>query len=193
MYDDDGAGADFHHAIVSHASTSRCPHAQLPNYKGKEGHPTIGYQAHVGHNKLIYYLGSGFPGARNDKTVVMSDKFLYLLKTDPRYTEYEYDLYVENGERLTTKGLHSLCDGGYHRWLSTICGYKHPEDYNMKAWSKLCESTRKDVECVFGILKKIFRILTCPFLDHEPESIERTMRTCCILHNMITKDTGCRS
>ena len=139
---------------------------------------------------MIYYLGSGFPGARNDKTVVMSDTFMHLLKTDPRYVEYEYEVYGENGERHTMKGLHSLCDGGYHRWVTTICGYKHPEDYAMKAWSKLCESTRKDVECVFGILKKRFRILKCPFLEFEPDAIDCTVRACAILQNMVTKDSG---
>jgi hypothetical protein len=112
------------------------------------------------------------------------------MKTDPRYVEFEYEVYVENGQRVTKKGLHSLCDGGYHRWVTTICGYKHPEDYTMKAWSKLCESTRKDVECVFGILKKRFRVLTCPFLDYETATIDITVRTCAILHNMITKDSG---
>ncbi len=59
-----------------------------------------------------------------------------------------------------------------------------------EAWIKLCESTRKDVECVFGILKKRFRILTRPFLEFEPAKIDRTVRTCAILHNMITKESG---
>jgi hypothetical protein len=120
----------------------------------------------------------------------MSDQFMHMLKTDPRCAEFEYDMHVDNGERLTMKGLYNLCDGGYHRLLTTICGYKHPEDYTTKARSKPCESTRKDVKCVFSILKKIFRILTFPFLEHDPENIERTMRTCAILHNMVTKDSG---
>ncbi len=118
---------------VVHVRYHRCPFAHLSNYKGKKGYPAIGYQVHVGHNRMICYLGSGFPGARNDKTVVMSDYYLHLLKTDPRYVEYEYEVYVENGERLIMKGLHSLCDGGCHRWETTICCYKHPEDYAMKA------------------------------------------------------------
>jgi hypothetical protein len=176
---------------VVHVRNHMCPFAHLSNYKGEEGYPTIGYQVHVGHNMMIYYLGSGFPGARNGKTVVMSDYFLHLLKTDPRHVEYEYEVYVENGERLTVRGLHNLCDGGYHRcWETTICGYKHPEDYAMKAWSKLCESTRKDVECVFGIFKKRFRILKCSCLEFELDAIDYTVRTCAILHNMITKDSG---
>jgi hypothetical protein len=86
---------------VVHVRYDRCPHAQLPNYVGKEGHPTLGYQVHVGHNKVIYWMGSGFPGARNDKTVVMSDEFLYMLKHDPKYAECEYEIYVGDGVKET--------------------------------------------------------------------------------------------
>jgi len=117
-------------------------------------------------------------------TIVMSDYFLHL------HVEYEYRMYVENGERVTMKSPHSLCDGGYHWWVATIYVYKHPEDYTMKAWSKLCESTTKGVEYVFGILKKRFRILTCSFLEFETATIDTTVRTCPILHNMLTKDSG---
>ena len=38
---------------VVHARYDMFPHAQLSNCKGKEGEPTIGYQAHVDHNKLV--------------------------------------------------------------------------------------------------------------------------------------------
>jgi hypothetical protein len=113
-----------------------------------------------------------------------------MLKHDPKYAEFEYDIYVSDGAKETMKGLYNLCDGGYHKWLTTISGYKHPEDYTMKAWSKLCESTKKDVECVFGILKKRFRILTCPCLENEPANLDRTMQTCVILHNMVMQESG---
>ena len=88
------------------------------------------------------------------------------------------------------KGLHTLCDGGYHRWLHTICGYKHADELEVQAWSKLCESIRKDAECVFGIMKKRFRILSCPFLDHEVSRLDATMKVCAILHNMWVRSSG---
>jgi len=148
----DAAYRDFVSSMdVVHARYDKCPHDQLANYKGKEGHPTIGCQAHVGHNKIIYYLGPGFPSARNNKTVVMCDQLMHMMKSDLRYAEFEYDMYVENGERntmiecdclalyhLTNKVvsnvdmLHNLCDGGYHMyvvnndmWLQASRGLQH--------------------------------------------------------------------
>ena len=67
---------------------------------------------------------------------------------------------------------------------------KHPFELDCKAWSKLCESTRKDVECVFGILKKRFRILATPFLESETQAIDTTFKVCAILHNMSLKQSG---
>ena len=79
----------------------------------------------------------------------------------------------------------------YHRWLHTICGYKqYADDLDVQAWSKLCESIRKDAECVFGIMKKRFRILSCPFLDHEVSKLDATMKVCAILHNMWVRSSG---
>ena len=39
---------------VVHIRYDRCPYAQRPNYKGKEGYPTVAYQFHVGHNYEIH-------------------------------------------------------------------------------------------------------------------------------------------
>ena len=85
---------------VVHIRYHRCPYSQRPNYKGKEGYPSVAYQFHVGHNYEIFWMSpTGFPGARNDKTVVMYDKFLEKVKTDPEYANYEYEVYVAPGER----------------------------------------------------------------------------------------------
>lgn len=176
---------------VVHLRYDRCPYAQRPNYKGKEGYPTIAYQFHVGHNSEIFWLSpEGFPGARNDKTIVMYDDFLRKLTSDPLYCNYEYEIFISDGEKEVMRGLHSLCDGGYHKWLHTISAVRHAPDIETKAWSNLCESTRKDVECVFGILKKRFRVLATAFLDFEAMKIDNTIKACAILHNMLLKHSG---
>ena len=53
-----------------------------------------------------------------------------------------------------------------------------------------CESVRKVVERVFGILKKRFRILKLPMLGRDINQIEDKLFSCCILHNMIMQDKG---
>ena len=52
------------------------------------------------------------------------------------------------------------------------------------------ESTRKDVERTFGILKGRFRCLKLPILFQKMDSITYMMWTCIILHNMIMTHDG---
>ena len=52
------------------------------------------------------------------------------------------------------------------------------------------ESVRKDVECVFGILKGRFRCLKLPIYLHDKNVIDNMFFTCCILHNMLLTEDG---
>ena len=52
------------------------------------------------------------------------------------------------------------------------------------------ESVRKDVECSFGILNKIFLILKNAINHHFPENIEAIFITCCGLHNWLHDHNG---
>ena len=174
-----------------HVRYNRCPYSQRAIHTGKEGYPSLVWNFHVGHNREIYYMSpEAFPGARNDKYIVRFDEFQDALRTDPRYTNMEYTIKVAPGESRVVKGVHSLNDGGYHRWLSIMCGVKYPDELDVKAWSKLCESTRKDVECVFGILKKRFIVLNNPFLEYHAQDVTRTTKVCVILHNVLLHFDG---
>ena len=52
------------------------------------------------------------------------------------------------------------------------------------------ESVRKDVERLFGILKKRFRILKHPSSLRSLNAMEDVFITCCILHNMLLEFDG---
>ena len=52
------------------------------------------------------------------------------------------------------------------------------------ALSRTLESVRKDVECLFGILKGRFRILKLRLGYRSKEVIANIFSTCCILHVM---------
>jgi hypothetical protein len=45
------------------------------------------------------------------------------------------------------------------------------------------ESVRKDVECVFGIIKKRFKVLDYGFKFRSMAICEKIFYTCCCLHN----------
>ena len=134
---------------VVHVRYDRCPHDQRYFHTGRQHYSSLGFQFHASHNRRIYYVGQNFPGARNDKTVVRSDGMLERLASDPLYKDFEYTVYTATGEEIVMRGVWALCDGGYHKRPHTICGNKHADEDRDKAWSGLCESARKDVECVF--------------------------------------------
>lgn len=53
-----------------------------------------------------------------------------------------------------------------------------------------CESVRKAIERVFGMLKKRFRILKIPLPCRAIKLVADIVHSCCILHNMILQDKG---
>ena len=49
---------------------------------------------------------------------------------------------------------------------------------------------RKDVKCVFGILKGHFHVLKTGIRVHEIRSADRIWLTCCALHNFLLHADG---
>lgn len=98
----------------------------------------------------------------------------------------------EELEEKRHKGLHVINDGGYHHWIATMAGEK-PENAGTMALAvagALSESVRKDSECVFGILKRRFRVLKIPSLLSTPAQLDDIMRSSAILHNMLLQYDG---
>jgi hypothetical protein len=68
----------------------------------------------------------------------------------------------------------------------TICPFKRaetgtPEEY----FSSHLEGVRKDVECIFGILKKMWRILNNGFFHRDMVIWEKIFIKCCWLNNFM--------
>lgn len=163
-----------------------CPAALLTLYKGKEKEPTIGYQIHTDPWGMIRNIPRGAPGAKNDKTNVRADPFVTKMKNDPKFTEYEFEVYAdENGSKEKVKGLYSTCDNGYHKWLCTIASMKTPTTPDEKLYSCIQESRRKNVECQFGILKKRGKILKSGLPYKSVAQCDNIVTFLCILHNML--------
>jgi hypothetical protein len=96
-----------------------------------------------------------------------------------------------NDTVLSFVGAYFISDGGYHRWPCLINPFKHQaEGTDFQTWSQNIEAVRKDIECVFGILKKRFLYLKHPIRIHSPECIERVFVTCCVLHNILLDYDG---
>jgi len=61
-----------------------------------------------------------------------------------------------NGAQIEMQGSYLLCDNGYHPWPCLIAPVKTGGP-TIK-WVATLESTRKDIEGVFGILKNNFSL-----------------------------------
>ena len=94
----------------------------------------------------------------NNKTIAQVDSLFGLLGDKGEFLSgIKWHTYDAAGDKVKHLGAYMIVDGGYHRWCSLVCPYKHQlEGTDMSKWSKNVESVRKDAECVFGILKKQF-------------------------------------
>ena len=145
----------------------------------------------VSHCGIIYNISGPHPGSRNDKTAVRYDDFVMGIHKNEVLDDVEWQYMDGNGDWHTETGCWLLADGGYHRWryvrssspptppspllpivhlLSLLlflysclqCPVRWTDAACKVAWSDWAESVRKDVECVFGLLKQRWRSLKYP-------------------------------
>ena len=94
--------------------------------------------------------------------------------------------YDDHGNERKDTDVYFICDGGYVHWPELICPYKHEPVASKKGYfSSKIESIRKDVEYVFGIVKKRWRILDYGIRFKDMQKVERVFMVCCILHNIM--------
>ena len=79
-----------------------------------------------------------------------------------------------------------ICDNGYLRWPTPICPYAGCENSSLEVffWTNL-ESVQKDVECMFGILKKWWQVLNDGLHYCDINKCERIFNACCCLNNFM--------
>lgn len=172
----------------THVSWAKCPAAHRSVYSGKEKHPTISFQVICDHERRIQHVHPGAPGSRNDKTIQKYDTFIQDLYTGTILSDLEFTLLDMNGVPTVHRGGYLLSDNGYTRMRCIQCpiagGCTRAENY----WSCRLESIRKDVECLFGVLKGRYRILRSRMMFQSHEAINVCFKACCMLHNMNLDD-----
>ena len=102
-----------------------------------------------------------------------------------KYRFVEFFLLKPDGTRVQCYGGYLISDNGFIQTSVFIDPIKARFGQAEIFWSEWLESVRKDVECVFGILKARFRILLGRMGLHDASTIRDIFLTCSILHNMI--------
>ena len=99
-----------------------------------------------------------------------------------------WQYYDKNGDIGIAMGLYLICDNGYLCWSTTICPYLRSETDGSRLkdlFSSNLESIRKDVECVFGILKSWWDCLDRGFKHQKMKVCGNIFQTCAVLHSMM--------
>ncbi|XP_058216407.1 uncharacterized protein LOC131327321 [Rhododendron vialii] len=81
-----------------------------------------------------------------------------------------------------------LADGIYPRWSTFVKTIPCPQGNKKKFFAAAQESTRKDVECAFGVLQARFAVIRQPARFWRLSMLKVIMKACIILHNMIIED-----
>ena len=138
-------------------------------------------------------------GRFNDLTKARFDDYIQLLRSGV-FDDFVYTLYKRDGTTMQRHGPYLICDNGYHAWTQMMCPSKHTAQSALSMWSIRLEETRKDIERVFGMLKKRFRALKVPILIQDAAVVNNLWITCCTLHNILLdcdtqfrKDEGART
>jgi hypothetical protein len=156
---------------------------------GKEGYPTLSFEAVVSHSRYCYHCSCAFYGSYNDITISKNDKFIIEILTG-KYRDTPFVLYDKGGVPTLCRGGYLICDNGYPKFAIFMCPFKQPTSRPEILWSEWGESVRKDVECFFGILKARFWFLRNAVRYHSAETVQDAFRCCAILHNMLLAYDG---
>ena len=171
---------------VVHIKWSNCPAGHMNRSKGKEGYPTLAFECVSDYDRRITGVFGPHFGTQNDKHIVKMDPNVATIHAD-WYAGIGWNYYDEYGVVQTETGLYLICDNGYLQWPILICPFMRLhnsgrlEDY----YSSNLESVRKDVECVFGILKARWTCLDKGFKYRDITHCRKIFVSHCVLHNMM--------
>ena len=171
---------------VVHVKWSNCPAGDFNRAKGKESFPSLAFECISDYDRRITGVYGPQFGSRNDKHIVKSDGNVLAVGED-WYKTVQWNYFNDDGEVSTETGAYLICDNGYLQWPILMCPFMRSETNGPfeTCYSANLESVRKDVECVFGILKGRFGYLDSGFKHRRIVVCEMVFVACCVLHNMM--------
>ena len=174
----------------THVFWDKCPERLKFLCKGKEGKPSVAFQAVVDHTRRIHHISKPFYGATNDISITYQDTYPMKLLGKTIHAERVFQTYNREGQVTYWRGAYLLTDGGYPKVAMLIDPSLKEFDYYSVMWAEWLESIRKDVECVFSNLKMRFRWLRNKVPYHDIWLIYNAVRVAAILHNRLLLHDG---
>jgi hypothetical protein len=172
----------FHHTLKI-----QCTNTGAGDNRGKT---SLVFQVVVPHTTKILSISHMHWGATNDSTIYTFDPAVHELMTGV-YSTRQFTLWKYHTYKYIHIGMYYISDGGYPQMKYLIPPFKWTQVGTKKnIWYENVESTRKDVERCFGILKKIFRCLINPLELQDPTHIESLFNACTVIHNILLDYDG---
>lgn len=81
-----------------------------------------------------------------------------------------------------------LANGIYPKWATFVKTIPVPQGQKYKLFETAQKACRKDAEHAFGVLQARFAIVRGPVRFFHLETLQKIMKACIILHNMIVED-----
>jgi hypothetical protein len=164
----------------SHWQWSKCPKSLQGEYKkGSKEKPTVVYECACDYQLRIWHCNFALPGASNDLNVLDISPLVCQIANGNTITEFRVDGTLFDQPYL-------LVDGIYSKWTCFLGPISVPSIESEKNYTIQQSARRKDIERAFGVLKMKFNILNTPSLTGDLSLMNRILRVCVILHNMVT-------
>ncbi|CAL9018056.1 unnamed protein product [Prunus brigantina] len=150
--------------------------------RGDHREPSLILEAVASKDLWIWHAFFGLPGSHNDINVLEHSPLFSDLR-EGRAPPANYSI---NGHDYTMG--YYLADGIYPSWATFVKTIPCPQGPKAKNFAAAQESARKDVERAFGVLQARFAIIRGPARFWDREMLQRIMKACIIMHNMIIED-----
>lgn len=184
-----------------HVGWDACPAGDRNAFCGKEKYPSIVYEVICSNDRRILSVTMGFPRTCGDKTIVKNDHAVRSIRAfkigcNPHQdgtswlSKEPWSVRTLEGNTKTFHGKYLICDGGYLHWPCLMCGIADASHPGLVELSKVIATVRKDIECVFGSMKKRFEWLKGWSTVLKQQSMDNAFVTCCMLHNLLLSHDG---
>ena len=170
----------------THTDWNSCPVAWQSSYKSAHnGSPSLILEALADHHLWVWHFAYGFAGSMNDINVMkqspLFQRFInghfHRLEESAKVTPYFIGTQQFNS-------LFVLVDGIYPAYSRFVRSMKRPVTAEEKFFAKWQEACRKDIERVFGVMKRSWKFLAHPIELQGLDKIASRVYACLILHNM---------
>lgn len=130
-------------------------HASLKNlFKGKEGYPSVGYQAICTARRFIQSAGPGNAGTHNDKTTIKYDSTVKSVRSGKSWLrQYLWFTRQPDGSAQLFRGVYFICNS-YLRWPCLICPVRDLVIKDVAKMGSVLTAARNEIECTFASLKQ---------------------------------------